>query len=83
MALRNGSAGKRHRVFARPPDPPPHVGLNGEQYILACGPEFGIQGWLGDRILFYQYDSVSYGYDVAHDTSFFFAKTLDSGDFWW
>jgi len=75
--------GKRQRVFARPPDPPPYIGPNGEQVVLACGPEFGIQGWLEDRILFYQYDSVSYGYDVEHDASFFFAKTMSAGDYWW
>jgi len=76
-------AGKRQRVFALPHESPPASEAKLRRAVLACGDEFGIQGWIGNRILLYQLNSVSYGYDVDRNTRFVFAKGYGSDAFWW
>ena len=74
---------ERRRIIQGPVQPEPQRAEDGSLVVLACGPEFGIQGWIGDRILIYQIESNSYGYDVLHDRSFLFVSDPGADSYWW
>jgi hypothetical protein len=74
---------RSRRVFQMPPDPPPRIEPNGDRVTLACGSEFGIQGWIGDRVLLYRVDSSIYGYDIDRDASFLVSSGYKVGEYWW